>query len=111
MHCVLAVLYFLLSVLLIVVTRLEGFQFWILLFPFAEACLSATMMQYDHVTMKVKIKAWRKIILEALRWSFFVILLYRWLNVYSIVIITSEIWIWCTIEMLQPKISERITYI
>jgi hypothetical protein len=111
MYCILAVLYFLLSVLLLALIRLEGFQYWVLLIPFGEGCLSATMMQYDHIIIKLNIKSWRKVLLEVLRWSTLTILLYRWFNVYSIIAVTSEIWIWCIVELLQPKIVERITYI
>ena len=110
MYCVLAVVYILITILLLVLGSFET-GYWIVILPFSEACFSATLVQYDHVTMKVKIKLWRKVLLEMLRWSVFTILLYRWFNEYSIVIITTEIWIWCIIEMLQPKITERIAYI
>ena len=110
MYCILAVVYLFLTVLLLALGSFE-IGYWVLIFPFAEACFSATMMQYEHVTMHVKIKIWRRVLLEVLRWSVFTILLYRWFNEYSIIVITTVIWIWCTIEMLQPKITERITYI
>ena len=87
MYCILAVVYFLLVVLLS--TLSETYQLWVLLVPFFEACLSATLMQYTDVECKVKIKRWRKILLELLRWTVLTVLLYRWFNVYSIVVVTS----------------------
>lgn len=111
MYCIIAVVYLILIGLLIGVSNLESFQLWVLLFPFTESMLALILMNYPDSELKCNIKLVRKCSLEVLRWTLLVILVYKIINVYTIIIFTSEIWIWWMIELLQPKISERITYV
>lgn len=111
MYCIIAVVYLVLLGLLIGLSDLEGFHLWVLLIPFAESMLALTLMYYPASELKCNIKLVRKCSLEVLRWSLLVILVYKIINVYTIIIFTSEIWIWWMIELLQPKIRERITYV
>ena len=111
MYCIIAVVYLILVVLLIGLYNLEDFYLWVLLVPFAESMLALTFMNYPGSELKCNIKLVRKCSLEVLRWTLLVILVYKTINVYTIIIFTSEIWIWWMIELLQPKIIERITYV
>lgn len=111
MYCIIAVVYLILVVLLIGLYNLEDFYLWVLLVPFAESILALTFMNYPGSELKCNIKLVRKCSLEVLRWTLLVILVYNIINVYTIVIFTSEIWIWWMLELLQPKIRERITYV
>lgn len=111
MYCVIAVLYLTLTVLLIAISGLNGFELSIFIIPFCEAALAGTLMQYHGIEIKCNIKLVRKCSIEVLRWTLLVILVYKIINIYTIIIFTSEIWIWWMIELLQPKISERITYV
>lgn len=111
MYCIIAVVYLILLGLLIGLSNLEGFQLWVLLIPFSESMLAIAFMNYPASELKCNIKLFRKCSLEVLRWTLLVILVYKIINVYTIIIFTSEIWVWWMIELLQPKISERITYV
>lgn len=111
MYCVIAVVYLILLALLIGLSNLEEFQLWVLLIPFSESMLALTFMNYPGSELKCNIKLVRKCSLEVLRWTLLVILVYNIINVYTIIIFTSEIYIWWMIELLQPKIRERITYV
>lgn len=111
MYCVIAVVYLILLALLIGLSNLEEFQLWVLLIPFSESMLALTFMNYPGSELKCNIKLVRKCSLEVLRWTLLVILVYNIINVYTIIIFTSEIYIWWMIELLQPKIIERITYV
>lgn len=111
MYCIIAVIYIVLTVLLIALSDLEGYQLGIFLVPFCEAMIAASLMKYPGIEMKCKIKVFRKCILEVFRWTLLIVLLYRIINVYTIIIFTSEVWIWWIIELLQPTIIERITYV
>lgn len=111
MYCIIAVVYLILLAVLIGLSNLEEFQLWVLLIPFSESMLALTFMNYPGSELKCNIKLVRKCSLEVLRWTLLVILVYKIINVYTIIIFTSEIYIWWMIELLQPKISERITYV
>ena len=111
MYCVIAVVYLILLALVIGLSNLEEFQLWVLLIPFSESMLALTFMNYPGSELKCNIKLFRKCSLEVLRWTLLVILVYNIINVYTIIIFTSEIYIWWMIELLQPKIRERITYV
>ena len=106
MYCIIAVVYLILLGLLIGLSNLEGSQLWV-----SESMLALTFMNYPGSELKCNIKLVRKCSLEVLRWTLLVIIVYKIINVYTIIIFTSEIWIWWMIELLQPKIIERITYV
>lgn len=90
---------------------INSIDYMLALVPWVYLSMTSCILQHD-IFLKIKYKKWvYNILKETLRWSVFVMLLYRWFNIYMITLIHSIVWVWSMVYILQPKTIDRITYI